>query len=524
MSLTESLATALYGRTSKDDPKTVTIDIQKKTLRDWAQHDPLVDQIIDEYWDDGISGKIPLAERPEGSRLITDLSTGKIACIAVAFSDRFGRTLLDGLQAVKALEERGIKLVAVNDGWDARRNDSPLYFQFRMMMAEEEHRRITKRMNDGKLRAMERDNAPPGGPLTFGYRMDARGHYLPDPDEAPIVIRIFEMFLAGHSQAQILSWVHTTGVSAGLRHQKRLAGSPVTITSNHHQARWHPTKIGKILRCQTYLGERRWSGKIFPCPPLIDQETWDRTQTLLNHKNPGTNLGKGYHPGRGLLGGLLQCTLCGARYYHWTHHARGIKREYYACTNIRETGPRKCCNKLLRIDQLDAQVWHLIENYLEDPEAIVRKVLTSDRVRTEAAADLADTEAQLLHDLEQIEADVAVIWAEQQAHNWPMSWVSPKLDQLNARRQTTSEQLADVRRQRAHVLIDQEETQAITAAIARIRSRLAAGLTNDEKYEIVRLVIAGGTVRPIGHGGHKTAQVTIQLKWGEAAFPEVPNH
>src|SRR5262245_50693150 len=206
--------TGLYGRTSKDDPRRVTIEIQQQTLLDWAGRDPLVDHVIDEYWDDGITGKLPLWERPQGKRLLEDVQQGKVQSVAVAYADRFGRTLLDGLQAVKNLEDSGVKLVAVNDGWDARRNDSPLYFQFRMMMAEEEHRRITQRMRDGKLRAMERDNAPPGGPLVFGYRMDEHGRFVPDPDEAPVVARIFEMALEGYSNQEILAWVKTTGVQA----------------------------------------------------------------------------------------------------------------------------------------------------------------------------------------------------------------------------------------------------------------------------------------------------------------------
>src|SRR5262249_24562273 len=125
--------TALYGGTSKDDPSRVTTEIQQQALHDWSGRDPLVESVVDEYWDDGVTGKLPLWERPEVKRLLGDIQSGRIKSVAVAYADRFGRTLLDGLQAVKRLEELGVKLVAVNDGWDARRNDSPLYFQVRMI-------------------------------------------------------------------------------------------------------------------------------------------------------------------------------------------------------------------------------------------------------------------------------------------------------------------------------------------------------------------------------------------------------
>src|SRR5690348_280394 len=118
--------TALYGRTSKDDDRRVTIEIQQQNLRDWSQRDTSVESVFGEYWDADVSGKLPLWERPEGKRLMEDVNAGRIQSVAVVYVDRFGRTLLDGLQAAAALEKRGVKVVAINDGWDARRNDDPL--------------------------------------------------------------------------------------------------------------------------------------------------------------------------------------------------------------------------------------------------------------------------------------------------------------------------------------------------------------------------------------------------------------
>src|SRR5262252_1307693 len=183
------LATALYGRTSKDDPRRVTIEIQQRGLRDWAGRDALVGA-VEEYWDDGVTGKTPLWERPQGRRLFESVKAGRLRCMAVMYSDRFGRTLLDGLLAVRELETLGVKLVAVHDGWDSRREDSPVYFQFRMMMAEEEHRRINQRTRDGKNRAIVRDGAPPSGAISFGYRMDSGGRLTIEPGEAAVVIHL----------------------------------------------------------------------------------------------------------------------------------------------------------------------------------------------------------------------------------------------------------------------------------------------------------------------------------------------
>lgn len=513
--------TRFYGRTSKDDPRTVTIETQQKHLREWGLHDAAVERVAGEYWDEGVSGKIPLWERPAGKRLLADvkadLAAGKPLSVAVVYADRFGRTLLDGLQAVKLLEDMGVKLVAIHDGWDARRNDSKLYFQFRMMLAEEDHRRICERLDKGKRRAMDRDNAPPGGPLTFGYRMDSHGQYVVDPAEGRIVIRIYEMMLQGRSQNEILRWVQTTGVPAGLKYQKRTAAAPHTC-SNHLAANWHPTKIGKILRNRTYTGVRCWADREFPCPPLVDVETFDAVQGMLSDK-PVCPRGDG---SRGLLAGLLTCKTCGASFYHRKqfYHPNNdktkVRREqhFYACNNARAKWG-VCKAKLINVAKLDADVWQLIETYLADPESLVRKIVAADKDLGGEVADIAARERYHATELEQLDADVSQIWAEQKTNKWPTSWVTPKLNELNAKRELVLHSLDELRRQRTAVALTRDQSAAVTGALASIRSRLSAGLSTKEKLDIVRMFVAGGVVETKGTGQKKTAHITLQFRWGE---------
>jgi site-specific DNA recombinase len=509
-------ATALYGRTSKDDPRRVTIEIQQAALKDWAGRDHLVDHVVDEYWDDGVTGKLPLWERPEGRRLLADVQAGRIKSVAVAYADRFGRTLLDGLNAVKLLEDQGVKLVAINDGWDARRDDSPLYFQFRMMMAEEEHRRICQRMCDGKARAMDRDNAPPGGPLTFGYRMGSKGEFLPDPDEAPVVIRMFEMALQGASQADILRSVRGLAVRPGRKYQKRLAGSRPETVGRHAKAQWHLTKVGRILRNPVYLGRRQWGERAFPCPPLVDQDTFDKVQALLRDRPRGP--GPRFNPDQGLLSGLLTCGICGSQYFRMRTRRRlksgaWAQYRYYACDRRRKTGG--CRGKVLDIARLDAGVWGLVEELLQNPEAVVRRALAQTEQLHTRETDLDREEAACLAELAGLEQEVAQTWAEQRANNWPIAWVSPRLNELNARRELANARLAAARNARAAVSLTREQSDEVTAALAKIRARLAAGLSAAEKSDVIRLLVPGGVVKTAGAGNRKTAEVTIQLRWGD---------
>lgn len=525
---TKKFITALYGRTSKDDDRRVTIEIQQKSLRDWSTSDPLVDRVFDQYWDDGVTGKLPLGKRPEGKRLMEDVQAGRIQSVAVAYVDRFGRTLLDGLQAAADLEKYKVKVVAVQDGWDARRDDDPLYFQFRLMLAEAEHRRISERMNNGKLRAMERDNAPPGGPVVFGYCMDSHGQYVLDPGEARIVKHIFEMKLEGYSHQQILTWFKSTGVRAGLKFQKRLAGTPPVAARNHLEAELHLSKIRKILSNRVYIGERKWGDRVFPCPPIVDQETFDKVQRLLEGSiNCGRKFGDG---SKGLVTGLFTCGKCGAVYYFKSEprqrtSGKVVPYSRYINNSARRDWSKGCKSKTIPVEQLDADVWALVESYLKNPEAIVRRVIAENEKLHGEVTDFDTLENKYATDLGAVDREVAETWKMKDANHLDMSFVAERLKALHSRCESIKKNLVDIRSKRSAIMLNQDQSEKVASALATIRNRLEAGLSQREKFEIVRLVLAGGVIKTIGSSQQKKAEITVQLKWGERlgdSYPKVP--
>lgn len=525
----EKLPTSLYGRTSRDDPVRMSIEAQQKTLGTWASQDPLVAAVAGEFWDANISGKIPIWERPAGKLLLANVHAGKVRCVAVAKSDRFGRTLLDGLQAAKHLEDLGVKLVAVEDGWDARRNDSPLYFQFRMMIAEEEHRRIRERMTNGQALSAERNNAPALGHLVFGYQLQPNGHFVRDPVEAPIVIALFEKYLEGCSQKQLLAWANTQGIPAGRRSQVRAVGSTPKRHANHEHARWHLSKIGRILSNRTYIGERHWRGRVYPCPPLIDTASFDLVQARLAKGNTGSYQAD-WNPEHGLLSGLLVCGHCKASYYHKARHdQRGDgqvrTRRVYMCESVKKAS-KVCTARSLKIASFDKKVTELILQYLADPAKLVQRVLATDQELGKEVTDLEEQERAIAAELQQLNGQADAIWAEQQARGWPVAWVSAGLDKLAARKRQLESRLTSLRTHKAHVLVDRESTEEVTAAIAGIRAKLRDGLDPHTWREIVRLLVADATVHTIGTGPTRFAEVTLQMRWGDlprlTADPKVP--
>jgi hypothetical protein len=84
---------ALYTRVSSEDQaERGTITTQRDFLRSFAQLYHLT--IIEGYADDGVTGIMPLSERPEGRRLLQDASTGRFGCVLVYCRIADGSTLV----------------------------------------------------------------------------------------------------------------------------------------------------------------------------------------------------------------------------------------------------------------------------------------------------------------------------------------------------------------------------------------------------------------------------------------------
>jgi len=83
---------ALYARVSTEDQADAeTIQGQLDFLRRYSElHGH---EVVDEYLDDGVSGMIPFAKRPEGARLLADAQAGRFDTVLFYRVSRLGRRL-----------------------------------------------------------------------------------------------------------------------------------------------------------------------------------------------------------------------------------------------------------------------------------------------------------------------------------------------------------------------------------------------------------------------------------------------
>src|SRR5918998_2341944 len=143
---------ALYLRVSTDEQRDrETIKIQSDFLEQYRNLYEL--EVAEIYKDDGISGTIPLHERPEGRRLLEDARAGKFGTLLLYKLDRLGRSLLVIVDAHDRLQAAGVSLRSATEPIDTSTPSGRLIFQMLASFAEYERETIAERTRAGLHRA-----------------------------------------------------------------------------------------------------------------------------------------------------------------------------------------------------------------------------------------------------------------------------------------------------------------------------------------------------------------------------------
>ena len=158
---------ALYARVSTDDQRErQTIDSQVTALRELAPHWGL--ELVGEYLDNGVSGTLPLEERPAGLRLTEDARAGKIDVVVFYKLDRLARSLRNFLDIVDFSEEVGVGLRCMTEPFDTTNPVGRFAVQMMAAVAELERGTIIERTSLGRARIAAQGRWT-GGIVPYGY-------------------------------------------------------------------------------------------------------------------------------------------------------------------------------------------------------------------------------------------------------------------------------------------------------------------------------------------------------------------
>ena len=123
-----------------------------------------------EFIDKGVSGSLPLGERPAGKEMLATAQKGDI--IVAAKMDRLFRSASDALNTAESLKTKGIDLILVDMGASpvTENGAAKMFFGLLALVAEFERGRIAERMSDGR-RGKRARNGHLGGLAPYGFRV-----------------------------------------------------------------------------------------------------------------------------------------------------------------------------------------------------------------------------------------------------------------------------------------------------------------------------------------------------------------
>ena len=363
---------ALYLRVSSEEQRDrETIEIQREFLEQYRSLYEL--EVTEIYEDDGVSGTVPLHERPEGRRLLEDAREGKFDAVLVYKLDRLGRSLLVIVDAHDRLQQAGVALRSATEPIDTSTPSGRLIFQMLASFAEYERGTIRERTQAGQRRAFK--NGRQVGAIPYGYDIVAKdGAFVVVEEEAGIVREIIANIAAGatlYSEAKRLNDEDVP--SPGNRYR----GKP-----RKHGGGWGHTTIREIVQQRAYAGTHivklNGGAEIIErtVPPIVEPALREKALECLreNKRYAGGRRKRNY-----LLSGLIECVTCGWTYVgNATSHSKGAKRNYqYRCgTRVRVHDPRYRGNSCpyINAEWLESLVWQDVRGFLQNPGEVLERV------------------------------------------------------------------------------------------------------------------------------------------------------
>jgi putative DNA-invertase from lambdoid prophage Rac len=172
------MAVYSYARvsTARQASEGESLDVQQRTIAGYAMMHGLAG--VQPFIERGVSGSVPLVDRPQGKALLAVLKPGDV--VITAKLDRMFRSALDALGVLGDLKARKVSLHMIDLGGDVTDNGiSKLVFTILSAVAEAERDRIRERISTVKADQKAR-GAYLGGKVPYGYQLagDGKGRRL----------------------------------------------------------------------------------------------------------------------------------------------------------------------------------------------------------------------------------------------------------------------------------------------------------------------------------------------------------
>lgn len=249
MSRPEGLTIYIYLRKSRKD-----LEEERKAADSGASYDTLQrhrDTLISvakkerhtiaAVYEEVVSGE-SVTERPRIQEMLRAVEAQNVDAVLVMDLDRLGRgDMLDQGLLDRAFRYSGTQILTPNEAYDPSSETWELVFGIKSLVAREELKSITRRMQRGRVASASEGKSiskiPP-----YGYLRDENLRLYPDEETSWVVKKMFEMMRDGHGRQTIAGELDRLGINP----------------PNSRRKTWSPSSITAIIKNEVYIGTIIW--------------------------------------------------------------------------------------------------------------------------------------------------------------------------------------------------------------------------------------------------------------------------
>ena len=317
------------------------------------------------YNDAGFSGGN--TDRPALKDMIHDIKHCDV--VLVYKLDRLSRSQKDTLELIEdVFLSNGVDFVSMSENFDTGTPFGRAMIGILAVFAQLEREQIKERTHMGRAGRAKDGKYHGGGEEPIGYDY-INGELVINEFEAMQIREMHEMYQSGASIREIERTFERKGYT-------------------HKHGKWRHDRIGYCLDNDLYCGVVTFAGSKFDGThePIISKETFNKTKQVKDSFDYSSSRNKGIGT---LLGGLLFCKRCGARYGLSVFKDRKYNKEYryYECYSRRKNTRSmirdpNCKNKIWRTEDLDALILDEIRKLSLEPISVKRKHNESNKSAT----------------------------------------------------------------------------------------------------------------------------------------------
>ena len=468
------------------------------------------------YEDEGWSGATLV--RP-GLERVRDLAAqGQVDSLLVYSPDRLSRKYAYQVLLLEEFARAGVDVVFVR----APRVETPeevLLVQFQGMIAEYEKAQISERTRRGKRHRARCGvvNVLSGAPYGYRYVRKADGElarYEVLEPEAAVVREVFRRYTEETLPiGAITRWLTDSGVPTrtgkaqwerstiwGMLRNPAYQGTAcfqktATTPREHVRVTRRLRQRSRVPVHPTALRDRPREEWIeIPVPALVTPTQYALAQARLAENR---RFAARHTKTPSLLQGLLVCRSCGYAYYRTSTRTSRRKLFYYRCLgsdDYRYPEGRRCTNRPVRQDALDALVWDEVIRLLEKP-ALVRQEIDRRLAALRTEHPITVKRESLVKTLGRIRAAIARLIEAYQEELLSLEELRRRMPPLRQREVTAEAQLVAFEAELTNTETYVTLAESLEGFLAKLREA-AQTLAIADRQRVLRLILKEVQVGP----------------------------